>query len=153
MENMHLIMEKKYHLIDLIKGVSDLYLEKGGDTVDTDSQWGLYIKKLNLYQMTLISVENNFNVYQKNMECYLLPLPKFDQDENVMIPPPFALKNNLMFISSGETVCDVIVSALLQKANATIDELVDALNYYAKNDAFIEYDKENSCWLYYENNY
>jgi len=149
MENMHLIMENKYHLIDLIKDVSDLYLEKGGNTVDTGSQWGLYIKKISPYQMALISAKKNFDIYQKNMECYLLPLPKFDQDENVMIPPPFAVKNHLMFISSGETVCDVIVSALLHKANATIDELVDALNYYVKNDAFIEYDKENCCWLYY----
>jgi hypothetical protein len=55
--------------------------------------------------------------------------------------PAFAVANGLIYVLDHQSIEDVLSNAKEQKSNVSISELVDALNYYWENDAFIEFDE------------
>jgi len=59
-------------------------------------------------------------------------------DDNEDVYPEFVAKNGLEFCCSGEILIDVVVSVFEQTKTPSIDNFVDALNYYNEHDNFLE---------------
>jgi hypothetical protein len=54
------------------------------------------------------------------------------------IYPDFCRKNDLELVYYGQQFADVLDNVLDQRPQATLKEIVDALNYYLENDNFID---------------
>jgi hypothetical protein len=89
--------------------------------------------------------KDNFCLYTKEYEataalgltCYLERYPQVSDDEEVY--PDYVVQNELELFFYGDQFMDVLRSALNQKPNATMEELISGLNYYLENDAFITF--------------
>lgn len=90
--------------------------------------------------------KDNFCLYTKEYEatatpgltCYLERYPDVsDDDEEVY--PDYVEKNELELFFYGDQFMDVLRSALNQKPNATVDDIISGVNYYLDNDAFITF--------------
>jgi len=72
--------------------------------------------------------------------CAMLPLEQIilDDDGNSLEEedPEFAVENNLQYALTSEEIEDVIANAKHQKRTISVEELVEALNYYYRHDAF-----------------
>lgn len=110
-----------------------------------------YMKPYSLEQLITKIVKesytkDNFCLYTKEYEatatpeltCYLDRYPEVSDDDEE-IYPDYVEKNELELFFYGDQFLDVLKSALNQKPNATIDELISGLNYYLSNDAFITF--------------
>jgi hypothetical protein len=53
--------------------------------------------------------------------------------------PAFAKRHNLFWILDTDTVEDIVYNAQLQLGNPSIEQLVDAFNFYWKHDGFLEF--------------
>jgi hypothetical protein len=73
---------------------------------------------------------------QAGTHCAIGLLLNEDDDEIIIAGKDDQL---LEMVDDVRTARNVIYLAKEQKPNATIEELIDALNYYADNDAFIFY--------------
>lgn len=63
-----------------------------------------------------------------------------DVDDNDQeIYTDFIVENNLVMFYSGEQFEDVISNMLSHKMDASIEELIAAINYYREHDAFMTY--------------
>jgi hypothetical protein len=90
--------------------------------------------------------EMAFYLYTKEYEksvtsdaiCYLDDIPDIDDDDNE-IYPPFVVNERLEVFLSGENLENVIGSVLHQKIEPSMNELVEAINYYNERDAFIQF--------------
>ena len=51
--------------------------------------------------------------------------------------PVEVVERNLNLVYYGEQLIDVLIVALDEKPNASLQDLVDALNYYNRNDMFM----------------
>ena len=51
--------------------------------------------------------------------------------------PVEVVEKNLNLVYYGEQLIDVLIVALDEKPNASLQDLVDALNYYNRNDTFM----------------
>jgi hypothetical protein len=51
----------------------------------------------------------------------------------------YVVQNELELFFYGDQFMEVLRSALNQKPNATLEELISGLNYYLENDAFITF--------------
>ena len=51
--------------------------------------------------------------------------------------PVEVVERNLNLVYYGEQLIDVLIVALDEKPNASLQDLVDALNYYNRNDTFM----------------
>jgi hypothetical protein len=65
-------------------------------------------------------------------------IPDIDDDDNE-IYPPFVVNERLEVFLSGENLENVIGSVLHQKIEPSMNELVEAINYYNERDAFIQF--------------
>lgn len=91
--------------------------------------------------------KDNFCLYTKEYEttatpsltCYLECYPEVSDDDEVY--PDYVEQNELELFFYGDQFMDVLRSALNQKPNATVDELISGLNYYLENDAFITFSQ------------
>ena len=73
-----------------------------------------------------------------NNKCYYVDdYPDVD-DHGKEIYPPSVLKQKLHYLYSGQQFADVIDSVVDQKPSATIDEFIQALNYYSEYDDFLD---------------
>ena len=86
-----------------------------------------------------------FNIYFKNytesvsedLVCYLDDETMVtDDDEEIY--PEFVTEENLELFYYGETFEDVIFNALHQKADPSMSELIQCLNYYSEHDSFLD---------------
>jgi len=59
-------------------------------------------------------------------------------ENNEDIYPEFVAKNGLEFCLSGEIFIDVFLSVMEQTKKPSIDNFVDAINYYNKHDDFLD---------------
>lgn len=71
-----------------------------------------------------------------DLVCYLDDYPDVVNDEDQY--SVFVTANNLHLLYYGEQFKDVMLNALTQKAQASIDEIIEALNYYMENDDFLD---------------
>lgn len=97
--------------------------------------------------LKLSSILKNINNYPWNYGLYLkggypwnseslgviLNINELDPEDD----PEFAKKNNMKYALNVQSVQDIVEGAISQKKNVSIEELIEAFNYYYKNDAFI----------------
>jgi hypothetical protein len=73
-----------------------------------------------------------------DQECFLDAYPEGDEEgEDVF--SVFVTKNKLELIYYGEQLEDVLTNVLNQRPQATTVDFVNALNYYMKNDNFMDF--------------
>ena len=53
--------------------------------------------------------------------------------------PVEVVERNLNLVYYGEQLIDVLIVALEEKPDASLQDLVDALNYYNRNDTFMPF--------------
>ena len=80
------------------------------------------------------SAEEDINL---DTECYIDDYPNFDDDGNEL-PLAFVEENGLEFCFSDENILDVVGACLHQKADASVDALMQSLEYYMEKDTFLE---------------
>jgi len=71
---------------------------------------------------TIVYVDDSFTGDKNNEDVY----------------PEFVVKNGLEFCCSGEIFIDVVLSVFGQTKTPSIDNFVNALNYYNKHDVFLD---------------
>lgn len=64
--------------------------------------------------------------------------PDVVEDRDVY--PTEVAEQNLQLVYYGEQLIDVLTVALEEKPDASLQDLVDALNYYQQNDCFMKFD-------------
>ncbi|CAI0883003.1 hypothetical protein FCL49_01700 [Serratia proteamaculans] len=68
---------------------------------------------------------------------YIADYPDVDDDDKE-IYPQIVISKNLNYLYSGQQFADVVDSVLEQKPSASLDDFVEALNYYSANDDFLD---------------
>ena len=115
--------KQKYVFRELIDEIKEIYLADGNEAFYKGDGWCVYAKteKLSL-----------------KSECYVLPYPDVDDDDNE-IYPEFAVQNGLLFIYRDEMLQDVIANAVDEDEEISDKKLLKAINYYDKYDSFMEF--------------
>lgn len=115
----------EYKLSDVVTIFSNMIIENGIDNLLDDMDYCIY---------TTDFVEEASG----DMLCYLDDYPDVD-DNDQEIYTDFIVENNLVMFYSGEQFEDVISNMLSHKMDASIEELIAAINYYREHDAFMTY--------------
>ena len=66
--------------------------------------------------------------------------PDVVEDRDVY--PTDVAKQDLQLVYYGEQLIDVLAVALEEKPDASLQDLVDALNYYQQHDSFMPFDSD-----------
>lgn len=66
--------------------------------------------------------------------------PDVVEDRDVY--PTEVAEQNLQLVYYGEQLIDVLSVALEEKLDASLQDVVDALNYYSQHDSFMPFDDE-----------
>ena len=91
----------------------------------TDEDWAVYFR--------------DTDKLKKNTVCYLAdPIDVTDDDEEIY--PEYALQNKTDSYLTCELLIDVVTEYLSEKSNATVKQLIDAVNYYVEYDCFMDPD-------------
>jgi hypothetical protein len=69
--------------------------------------------------------------------CAIVESDEMAEDED----HPLAIENNLTCSIGSNEVMDIIANAHEQLAHATVEQLLEALEYYCDNDAFIDFNE------------
>ncbi|HEM6743435.1 TPA: hypothetical protein ACHFX9_003233 [Citrobacter farmeri] len=69
---------------------------------------------------------------------YIADYPDVDDDDKE-IYPQIVRSKNLYYLYSGQQFADVVDSVVEQKPSASLDEFVEALNYYSITDDFLDF--------------
>lgn len=90
-------------------------------------------------------VSDNFCLYAKeygelrlNSLYWVSDYPDVVEDRDVY--PTEVAEQNLQLVYYGEQLIDVLNVALEEKPNASLQDLVDALNYYNQHDNFMPFN-------------
>jgi hypothetical protein len=62
-----------------------------------------------------------------------------DEEYDAALLPPEVKERDWWLCYSGELIEDVVSNALMQKSTLNDQELLDAIRYYSKRDAFLEF--------------
>lgn len=111
---------------ELIRMLRDIYLREGENAFYISEDWYIY---------TL----GTDGEYRLDTPCCIADRPDYDDEKELEIFPAFAVENNMYGELMPEMLEDVIASALSQKPDATEEDLLKALNYYADTDAFLQF--------------
>lgn len=79
------------------------------------------------------------DVKYSDLICYLERNPTISDDDEE-IYPEFVINNSLELFFNGQQFEDVIMNVLHQKKDATIDDYIKSLEYYTKNDTFLDFE-------------
>lgn len=109
---------------DVIRARRDLYLKSGEDALCADLDWYIYTK-------------GTEEEYLLDTPCIIAGPPGYDDERELF--PDFCDEHRMYGELMPEMLDDVLVSALEQKRDATGEELLCALNYYADMDAFFQF--------------
>lgn len=112
-------LRKAYCLHEIIEIVSKNIANNGF----TDSNYCLY---------------SNEDIAQPNQLCYLELYPTMDANGEEVYPD-FVRYKSLDIFYYGQQFEDVLMSVFDQKETASINDYIDALNYYMKNDTFMDF--------------
>ena len=69
---------------------------------------------------------------------YVADYPDIDDNDNEVYPEIVTYKK-LYYLYSGQQFTDVIDLVVEQRPEASIDDFVNALNYYSENDDFLDF--------------
>lgn len=117
-------MDKRCTIADVIGKVKEMYLKSGEKAVYADEGWCVYEKD---------------DILSLNTICCIAEPPGYDEETEEELFPSFAVENGMEYAILSEIIQDVVIGVLEQKRNATDTEILDALNYYLENDAFLEF--------------
>ncbi|MGA3698056.1 DUF7716 domain-containing protein [Enterobacteriaceae bacterium TYF_5] len=109
--------DHQYHLTDIILAMKQIELR--------DDNFCLYGED---------DIEDKLKIGQ---QYFIADYPDVDDNDNE-IYPDIVQMNHLVYLYSGQQFADVIDLALEQKPSATLDDLVNALNYYSEHDDFMD---------------
>lgn len=84
-----------------------------------------------------IYTDNEDNDFFLGQQYWIDHDSEFDEADNEIFPPMVVAKK-LEFFYSGQQFADVVMNAVGQKADVSDKEIVEALNYYSKNDNFMD---------------
>ncbi|MDE6700871.1 MAG: hypothetical protein K2K10_07680, partial [Acetatifactor sp.] len=105
----------KCTLEDVINLLKEKYLNEGEQALYNDSDWHIYVADDDEWFLTT--------------PCCITTPPDFDEETDEEIIPKFAVEHGMEGSILPEIFQDVIINALLQKKDATNEELLNALNY------------------------
>ena len=109
---------------DIIRARRDLYLRGGQDALYQTLDWFIYTGPED---------------YTLDTPCLIADPPDYDDERELEIFPAICDEHRMYSEMMPEMLDDVIMSALDQKRDATEEELLHALNYYAEMDAFLQF--------------
>ena len=124
---MKLEINKSYSIAKIIELVKNK-LDRDFD-IDGNEKY----ESKNIYDI-YISENENLN---SNTILYVGKPVQIDENDNEIFPKE-VLSNNFEFEYSCQNFQDVIDLAYSQKKDATLDELINCLNYYSENDTFLD---------------
>ncbi|UXM94948.1 hypothetical protein N5853_12795 [Bartonella sp. HY329] len=121
----------KYQLSEII----EYFIKRGVSDQDIDD---IGLTK-NLYSA------NTDDPLKPDTICYIDDRTYFDEeaDDDLEHYPDFVVKNHLEFCYDGQQFLDVLTSVFMQLQKPTIQNCVDALNYYNERDDFLDFGDEN----------
>lgn len=117
--------KNEYVFKEIIEEIKEVYLKEGEEKLCADNKWCVYAKSSDL---------------NLKSECYVFPYPAYNVETDEETFPEFAVQNDLDVIYTHDMLQDVIMSALDNKENATVQELYEAILYYVENDTFMDFD-------------
>ena len=104
---------------------------------------GQIIQQLRVDQLS----SDNFCLYGKEdgelkLDClyWVSDYPDVVEDRDVY--PADARDQHLQLVYYGEQLIDVLAVALEEKPDASLQDLVEALNYYNQHDSFMPFDSD-----------
>ena len=110
---------------------------------------GEIIESLSRIILSINSRPDKYAVYiagrppwNEETSCAILN-PENVEDIDVDDVPGFAAQHNLSYMLSVAEIQDIVSNTLQQKQEATINQLVLAVNFYYQNDAFINWNAIN----------
>ena len=116
-----LVKNKEVTMREVIEYVANLYKEKGMSGFYADESWSLYSADYEIGLDTICVIEDPVDI---------------DDDDNEILPESI-VERNMVFIWSDELLQDTISSVIDQKADASPDLILEAINYYDVNDDFM----------------
>lgn len=81
---------------------------------------------------------SNEDIARPEQLCYIDLYPTIN-DNGEEVYPDFVKDKSLEIFYYGQQFEDVLMSAFNQKCSASIDDYIDALNYYMENDTFMDF--------------
>ena len=111
---------------DIIRILRKQYLEQDGNAFYNSENWFIYTA----------GEEAEFRL---DTPCAIAARPDHDDERGLEILPAIVDEHRLYGELMPETLEGVIASALDQKRNASEEELLRALNYYAEQDGFLPF--------------
>ena len=111
---------------DVIRTRRDLYLKSGEDALCAALDWFIYTK-------------GTEKEYLLDTPCIIADPPGYDEERELELFPDFCDEHRMYSEMMPEMLDGVLASALRQKRDATEEELLYALNYYADMDAFLQF--------------
>ena len=102
----------------------NIYLEFGDEKLIEDDDWCIY------------TVEEKL---EPDTECYVFDYPDYDDETGEEILPEYAVKHQMKCVTTCEALQDVIANSLSQRSDLTVEQLIDAVNYYFDKIAFMEF--------------
>lgn len=116
---------KEYPFEAVVEELRRIYTEQGTQALYGDSGWCVYVREEDIDQIDLDTM------------CYIDEHPDItDDDEEIL--PQFILEKNCEFAYRDEMLQDIIASALGRKKDISVEELMDAIDYYDSYDTFME---------------
>ncbi len=109
-------------LRDIIEYIVDTYNTKGESEVYEDNNWCIYSED---FDVTLDS------------KCVVDNYPDYDDDDNEILPE-YAEQNDMELVFRDELIQDVIINAVVQKKDLSVEKIMEAINYYNEYDCFME---------------
>lgn len=119
-----MIKNEKRLFGDIIKEMKNIYLEFGEDKLTEDDDWCIY------------TIEDEL---KPDTECYIFDYPDYNDETGEEIFPEYASNNGMECITTCEAIQDVIITALNQNEDLTVEQLIEAINYYFENLTFMEF--------------
>lgn len=111
---------------DVIRARRDAYFQEGPDSLSQSADWFIYTR-------------GTKDEYRLDTPCIIADPPGYDDQRELELFPDFCDEHRMYSELMPEMLEDVILSALEQKRDATEEELLHALNYYADMDAFFQF--------------
>ena len=111
---------------DVLRARRDLYLRQGRDALSHSLDWFIYTR-------------GDEPDYRMDTPCIIADPPGYDDQRELELFPAFCGEHRMYSELMPEMLDDVLLSALEQKRDASEEELLYALNYYAEMDAFFQF--------------
>ncbi len=115
---------RNYKFSEVLDILKELYLSGSFKAFENNNGWCLYS---NLDEVNLDTV------------CYIGEYPDIDDDTDEETYPKYVIENDLDFKYRDELLQDVVASAVHDKIDVTTVELMKAVEFYHKNDSFLEF--------------